>query len=92
MCAENRKEVQDLTNIADVVWAVLAVYPKARAEFPSQLCSISEYPKGPEVSRRCVHPRAAWFDALRSLPSGKNLVPTEKGSRKGFTSPAKLAA
>jgi hypothetical protein len=50
--------------------AVRAKYPGARVECPSKLCSISEYPGGPEVSRRCRRPQSAWKDALRRLTAG----------------------
>lgn len=53
--------------IADSIRAVRAAFPEAIVEWPSELCSVSEVPGGAEVSRRCLHPKAAWLDAARRI-------------------------
>jgi|ERR1035437_2552051 hypothetical protein len=47
--------------------AVLARYPDACVEYPTKLCSVSEYPGGREVSRRCSQAKATWIDAFQRL-------------------------
>jgi hypothetical protein len=70
------------TGLADVIRAVLAVYPEAIVEFPSTLCSVSAFPRGPEVSRRYAHAKAAWYDAFRALSRGTGHAKAKKGTRK----------
>ena len=52
-------------NLADAILVVQAAHPLAAAEWPDRKCSISEYPRGPEISGRYSHPTSAWLDADR---------------------------
>ena len=54
-------------SIGDSVRMVQGVYPQSIAEWPSQSCSISEFPGGPEVSQRFVTAALAWRDAARTI-------------------------
>ena len=59
-------KAQKTTSLADTVRAVIAVYPEAIFEWPDGTCSISEFPKGPEISRRYRSPQRAWINAARA--------------------------
>lgn len=49
------------------IHAVLAQSPDACEEYSTQLCSVSEYPGGPEISFQYRRPKAAWIDSFRRL-------------------------
>jgi hypothetical protein len=54
--------------------AVLARYPDACMEYPTKLRSVSKYPGGSEISRRCRRTKTAWVDAFQHI--GKKHRPT----------------
>lgn len=55
-------------NLEDAVNFVREFYPDAIFEWPQGgLCSISEYFRGPEVSRRSLHPWRAWINAANKI-------------------------
>jgi hypothetical protein len=71
------RKVQKTTSLADSVRAVIAIYPEAIFEWPDGTCSISEFPKGPEISRRYRGPLRAWFDAAHQIAQ-RNLRTTSR--------------
>lgn len=56
-------------NLKAAVNFVRDFYPEAIFEFHKDegLCSISECPRGPEISRRCLHPWRAWINAANRI-------------------------
>lgn len=80
------RKVQKTASLAETVRGVIAIYPDAIFEWPDGTCSISEFPKGPEISRRYRTPQRAWFDATR----GCRKTAGSKGRRTVRTRPTKV--
>jgi protein gp37 len=94
MRTAGRKRAAVPMNIADTVRAVQAVYPDAIFEWPSQRCSISEYPGGPEVSARFANTTLAWIDAARTIENqlGLGVARKTNGTRNAKSQPEKASA
>jgi hypothetical protein len=66
----------------ECIRVVLAVYPDAIFEWPQERCSISAYPRGPEISRRFTSASPAWIDAVKRIIKEIGVAATRKAIRK----------
>jgi hypothetical protein len=77
-------------SLREAVNLVLEVYPDAIFEWPEGEVSISQYPRGPEVSRRYGKPARAWMNAARKIM--KKPRRTEAKAISGAKAKSKLSA
>jgi hypothetical protein len=66
----------------ECIRTVIAENPDAIFEWPAQLCSISIYPGGPEISGRFTSARPAWIDAAKRVIENTGVAATRKAVRK----------